>query len=79
MTGTTLGTVDYMRPEQVEGKERTLACDFYSLGVMLYEMEMGQVPYSSKNPVTVMVLHASAPVSTLPESIARTPLRKALI
>lgn len=78
MTGTTIGTVDYMSPEQVEGEKLTPASDFYSLGIVLYEMLTGRVPYFSNNSVQIMIMHSSAPVPTLPKSIAGTPLGRAI-
>ncbi len=44
MTGTTVGTADYMSPEQTHNKELTPRSDLYSVGILLYEMLMGVTP-----------------------------------
>ncbi|HEY4933772.1 MAG TPA: serine/threonine-protein kinase [Terriglobales bacterium] len=51
-----MGTPDYISPEQVEGKRSDRRSDLYALGVILYEMLSGELPFSGPNPV--MVMHA---------------------
>jgi len=50
----TLGTPDYISPEQVKGKRGDARCDVYALGVILYEMLTGKVPFEGPNPFAVM-------------------------
>jgi serine/threonine protein kinase len=50
----TMGTPDYISPEQVRGKRGDPRSDVYALGVMLYEMLTGKVPVSGPNPFAVM-------------------------
>jgi serine/threonine-protein kinase len=50
----TLGTPDYISPEQVKGQRGDQRSDIYSLGVMFYEMLTGQPPFSGPNPLAVM-------------------------
>ena len=50
----TLGTPDYISPEQVKGQRGDQRSDIYSLGVMLYEMLTGEPPFSGPNPLVVM-------------------------
>ena len=50
----TMGTADYVSPEQVKGKRGDPRSDIYSLGVMLFEMISGEVPFSGPNPVVAM-------------------------
>jgi len=61
----TLGTPDYIAPEQVKGQRGDQRSDIYSLGVMLYEMLTGEPPYTGSNPLAVMnerLLHDPEPV-----------------
>jgi eukaryotic-like serine/threonine-protein kinase len=49
-----MGTPDYIAPEQVNGKPGDARSDVYSLGVMLYEMVTGELPFRGSNPFAVM-------------------------
>jgi tetratricopeptide (TPR) repeat protein/predicted Ser/Thr protein kinase len=55
-TGTTLGTPDYMSPEQVRGEKAGEPSDIFSFGVILYEMLTGDVPYHADSPISKIVM-----------------------
>jgi serine/threonine-protein kinase len=63
----TMGTPDYMAPEQVEGKRGDARTDVYALGIMLFEMLAGRVPWEGDNPLVVMAQHVNAPLPSLRE------------
>jgi eukaryotic-like serine/threonine-protein kinase len=60
-TGDILGSVKYMSPEQAVGDQVGPASDLYSLGVVLYEMLTGRVPFEVETPADVPIRHAVAP------------------
>jgi len=58
-TGRVLGTTDYVAPEQAMGQEVDARCDVYSLGVLLYEMLTGKVPFYADTLVGVAMKHVN--------------------
>jgi eukaryotic-like serine/threonine-protein kinase len=61
LTGTTLGSLNYMSPEQVRGSEVDARSDLYSFGVSLYEMVTGQLPFQGNSNFSVMSAHVQTP------------------
>ncbi len=60
-SGVATGTPAFMAPEQVLGQEITTAVDIYALGVILYQMVTGRLPYEGANPATLMIMQATEP------------------
>ena len=74
-TGGILGTPTYMSPEQGMGERLTQTSDIYSLGVVLYEMATGKVPFDAETPLAVVIKHMNDPLplpSRLKPEISRT-------
>lgn len=62
-TGQVLGTPYYMAPEQIKGKPVGPAADIYALGVVLYQLVTGQVPFHGDTPLAVALQHLQEPPS----------------
>jgi eukaryotic-like serine/threonine-protein kinase len=71
-TGVLIGTPSYMAPEQAEGSAVDARTDVYALGVILYEMLIGAVPFDGDTPLSVLHQHTSRPPPSL---LARAPER----
>lgn len=68
-TGAIVGTPHYMSPEQARGRAVDGRSDLYALGVVLYEMLVGRVPYRAEDSLAVGIMHITEPVPQLPESL----------
>jgi eukaryotic-like serine/threonine-protein kinase len=60
-TGSIMGTAQYLSPEQAQGHAVTATSDIYSIGVMLYEMLAGRLPFDGDSAVAVALKHLSEP------------------
>lgn len=69
-TGRVIGTTDYVAPEQAMGKDVDPRSDIYSLGIVLYEMLTGDVPFEADNQIGVAMKHVNEP---LPDIQAQRP------
>ena len=72
-TNTAIGSVHYMAPEQVKGDIATVRSDIYSLGIMLYEMLTGHVPFDGETAVAVAVKHTQDPMPSIRDFDPRMP------
>src|SRR6185436_10398084 len=74
--GLIVGTASYMAPEQALGQPVDARTDLYSLGVLLYELTTGRVPFKGDDPLAVVSQHVHAPV--VPPRVLRTDLPRKL-
>jgi serine/threonine-protein kinase len=75
LTGTIMGTSDYIPPEQARGETAGEAGDVYSLGVVLFELLTGRLPYEGDNAVAVAMRHVNDPVPSVRELRPDVPPR----
>jgi len=62
-TGSIMGTAQYLSPEQAQGHAVSAPSDLYSVGIVLYEMLTGRVPFDGESPVSIALKHVSeAPI-----------------
>ncbi|HET9031260.1 MAG TPA: protein kinase, partial [Candidatus Aquilonibacter sp.] len=63
--GLVMGSVYYISPEQAQGHELNESSDLYSVGIVLYQMLTGELPFTGESPVTVALKHLGDPVPTI--------------
>ena len=81
-TNSVMGTVYYIPPEQANGGKATVKSDIYSLGILMYELVTGHVPFKGENPVEVAIKHMNEEIPSIceydpdmPQSIENIILR----
>jgi len=67
------GTPDYMAPEQIRGERGDARTDVYALGIMLFELLTGRVPYEGDNPLAIMSQHVASETPSLQSANGRLP------
>ena len=73
-TNTTLGSVHYLSPEQARGGVATPKSDVYSLGIMLYEMITGILPFDGESPVAIAIQQLQSPMPLLSDKVPDIPM-----
>ncbi len=73
-TGQVMGTPEYMSPEQCLGEKLDPRCDVYALGIVVYEIFTGAVPFRGDTPVATLFKHIQEPVPFDGPVAARIPL-----
>jgi serine/threonine protein kinase len=72
-SGEMVGTPLYMSPEQVQGVKITPASDIYSLGIVIYEMLTGKLPFSDSNPVSLALRRLKSPPAPIRKHLPDLP------
>lgn len=72
-TNAIMGSVHYISPEQASGGKVTSLSDIYSLGVVIFEMLTGQVPFNGATAVAVAMMHVEKPIPRLSEYMENVP------
>ena len=72
-TNTLLGSVHYLSPEQARGGMATIQTDIYALGIVLYELLTGKVPFDGESAVSIALKHFQEPLPTIVNPTAMIP------
>ncbi len=81
-TNSVMGSVHYLAPEQASGGASTIKCDIYSLGILMYELLTGKVPFKGENAVEIAIKQMKDPIPSvrsfneeIPQSIENIVLK----
>ena len=81
-TNSVMGSVHYLAPEQASGGASTIKCDIYSLGILMFELLTGKVPFKGENAVEIAIKHMKDPIPSvrsyndeIPQSIENIVLK----
>ena len=72
-TNSVMGSVHYLPPEQANGKGSTIRSDIYSMGILMYELLTGSVPYKGENAVEIALKHLKEPLPSIRKSLPSIP------
>lgn len=72
-TNSMLGSVHYLSPEQARGSKATVQSDIYAMGIMLFEMLIGRIPYDGDSAVTIALQHFQKPLPSIRVENLRVP------
>ncbi|HFI0300940.1 TPA: Stk1 family PASTA domain-containing Ser/Thr kinase [Streptococcus suis] len=72
-TNSMLGSVHYLSPEQARGGKATIQSDIYAMGIILFEMLTGRIPYDGDSAVTIALQHFQKPLPSVREENANVP------
>ena len=72
-TNSVMGSVHYLPPEQASGKGCTIQSDIYSLGILMYELLTGSLPYRGDNAVEIALKHLKEPLPSIRELLPDIP------
>lgn len=72
-TNSMLGSVHYLSPEQARGSKATIQSDIYAMGIMLYEMLTGHIPYDGDSAVTIALQHFQKPLPSILDENPQVP------
>lgn len=72
-TNSVMGSVHYLPPEQANGKGATLQSDIYSMGILMYELLTGKLPYKGDNAVEVALKHLKETIPDIKEELPELP------
>ncbi|MHA8138437.1 Stk1 family PASTA domain-containing Ser/Thr kinase [Lactobacillaceae bacterium Scapto_B20] len=73
-TNSIVGSIHYLSPEQVRGEIATKQSDIYSLGIIMYELLTGYVPFDGDNPVSIAIKHSKEPIPSIQAQNNLVPL-----
>lgn len=72
-TNSMLGSVHYLSPEQARGSKATVQSDIYAMGIILFEMLTGRIPYDGDSAVTIALQHFQQPLPSVKEANPQVP------
>ena len=72
-TNSVMGSVHYLPPEQASGKGATLQSDIYSIGILMYELLTGKLPFKGDNAVEIALKHLKEPMPSIRDEIPEIP------